>query len=71
MAAPPVLKSRIAGADRAPENGPRFPDIDPATGETLYEVAAADAGLVDEAVAAARGGSGNGLPSPPPSAAGS
>jgi betaine-aldehyde dehydrogenase len=54
LPAPPVLKSRIAGADRAPENGPRFPDINPATGETLYEVAAADAALVGEAVAAAK-----------------
>ncbi len=54
MPALPLLKSRIAGTDRAPQNGPRFPDIDPATGETLCEVAAADSGLVDEAVAAAK-----------------
>jgi betaine-aldehyde dehydrogenase len=51
---PPILKSRIAGSDRAPENGPRFADVNPATGETIVEVWAADAALVDEAVAAAR-----------------
>ena len=41
-----ILCSRIAGADRAPENGPRFNDINPATGEVLCEVAAAGAALV-------------------------
>jgi len=48
------LKSRIAGADRAPEDGERFADINPATGEAVREVWAADAALVDEAVAAAK-----------------
>ncbi len=50
---PQLLKSRIAGADRAPAEGERFADVNPATGETVCEVAAADAGLLDEAVAAA------------------
>ena len=54
LASPKILCSRIAGVDRAPENGSRFDDINPATGEILCEVAAADAALVDEAVAAAR-----------------
>jgi betaine-aldehyde dehydrogenase len=48
-----IVRSRIAGADRAPENGPRFNDTNPATDEVLCEVAAADAAVVDEAVAAA------------------
>lgn len=54
MASEKILRSRIAGDDRAPENGPRFDDINPATGEILCEVLAADAALIDEAVAAAR-----------------
>ncbi|HEX9904560.1 MAG TPA: aldehyde dehydrogenase family protein, partial [Propylenella sp.] len=54
MARPEPLKSRIAGADRAPEDGERFADINPATGEAVREVWAADAALVDEAVAAAK-----------------
>lgn len=54
MPSPKILASRIAGKDRAPENAARFPDINPATGEVLCEVAAADQALVDEAVAAAR-----------------
>jgi betaine-aldehyde dehydrogenase len=49
----PLLQSRIAGADRAPADGERFPDINPATGEVICEVAAADTALLDEAVAAA------------------
>ena len=54
MASPKVLSSRIAGKDRAPKGGEHFPDINPATGEILWEVAAADAALIDEAVEAAR-----------------
>ncbi|MGQ7792725.1 betaine-aldehyde dehydrogenase [Faunimonas sp. B44] len=50
----PVLKSRIAGEDVAPEAGDRFADLNPATGEALCEVAAADAAIVDAAVAAAQ-----------------
>lgn len=50
----PTLKSRIAGMDRAPADGARFDDINPATGEVICTIAAADAALVDEAVAAAR-----------------
>ena len=41
-------------SDLAPEGGPRFDDVNPATGEVICEVAAADAGLLDEAVAAAK-----------------
>jgi len=36
------------------ERGAWFPSINPATGETLFEVPEADAGVVDEAVRAAR-----------------
>ncbi len=54
MSSPPLLKSRIAGADRAPDGGNIFSDINPANGEVVCEVAAADAALVDEAVVAAR-----------------
>jgi betaine-aldehyde dehydrogenase len=54
LASPKILCSRVAGVDRMPENGPRFTDINPATGEVLCEVASADAALIDEAVAAAR-----------------
>lgn len=50
----PVLKSRIAGEDVAPAGGARFPDLNPANGETLCEVAAADAAIVDAAVETAR-----------------
>jgi betaine-aldehyde dehydrogenase len=50
----PLLASRIAGVDRAPAGGERFVNYNPATGEAICEVAAADAALVDEAVAAAR-----------------
>jgi betaine-aldehyde dehydrogenase len=53
VSSPDLLKSRIAGADRASEKGERFRNINPATGEVICEVASADAGLVDEAVAAA------------------
>ena len=53
MSSPALIQSRIAGADRAPDGGERFPDINPATGEVIFEVAAADAALLDEAVAAA------------------
>ena len=49
----PILKSCIAGRDRAPEGGAHFANVNPATGETICEVAAADAALVDEAVSAA------------------
>jgi betaine-aldehyde dehydrogenase len=49
-----LLRSRIAGEDVAPRRGERFADINPATGEVICEVAAADAALVDQAVAAAR-----------------
>jgi betaine-aldehyde dehydrogenase len=49
-----ALKSWVAGAERAPIDGIRFPDINPATGETLATVFAADAALVDEAVVAAK-----------------
>ena len=48
-----ILKSRIAGRDRAPEGGEHFANLNPATGETICDVAAADAALVDEAVSAA------------------
>ena len=54
MPSPPILRSRIAGADRAPGVGDVFADINPANGEVICEVAAADAALVDEAVAAAK-----------------
>ena len=49
-----LLKSRTAGEDVAPAGGERFADINPATGEVLCEVAAADAATVDAAVTAAR-----------------
>jgi betaine-aldehyde dehydrogenase len=49
----PVLTSRIAGEDVAPAQSERFADVNPATGETLCEVASADAAAVDRAVAAA------------------
>lgn len=48
-----LLKSRIDGADLAPEDGERFPDINPATGAATAEVAAADRALIDLAVSAA------------------
>jgi betaine-aldehyde dehydrogenase len=51
---PKVLKSRVAGEDLAPQGGERFENVNPATGEALCEVAAADAALIDRAVAAAR-----------------
>src|SRR5262245_42482318 len=51
---PAVLKSRIAGEDVAPAGGARFPDVNPATGEVVCEVAAADAALLDRAVEAAK-----------------
>ena len=54
MPTPPLLKSRIAGADRAAGNGARFENRNPATGEVICEVAAADSALLDEAVEAAR-----------------
>lgn len=49
-----LLKSRIAGADAAPEGGERFDNINPATGEVTCQVASADAALVDRAVGAAK-----------------
>ena len=49
-----MLKSRIAGEDLAPANGDRFDNINPATGEAICEVAAADATLVERAVEAAK-----------------
>lgn len=49
-----ILASRIAGNDRAPPDGPRFENINPATGEAICTVAAADPALVDEAAAAAK-----------------
>jgi betaine-aldehyde dehydrogenase len=54
LASPKGLSSRIAGKDRAPKDGDRFADINPATGEIIREVAAADMALIDEAVEAAR-----------------
>ena len=54
MDRPDVLRSRIGGRDRAPADGLHFDNINPATGEVICSVAAADAALVDEAVAAAR-----------------
>ena len=53
MPATRELKSRIGGVERATAAGERFPDINPATGETICEVFSADAALIDEAVAAA------------------
>ncbi|MGH6924059.1 MAG: betaine-aldehyde dehydrogenase [Propylenella sp.] len=53
MPTPALLKSRIAGADCAPNDGERFIDINPATGAVICEVAAADAVLLDGAVEAA------------------
>ena len=50
----PVLKSWIAGQEVAPEGGERFADINPATGEAICEVAAADRGILDRAVEAAQ-----------------
>jgi betaine-aldehyde dehydrogenase len=51
---PPLLTSWIAGETVAPETGERFSDINPATGEVLCEVAAADDALIGRAVAAGR-----------------
>jgi betaine-aldehyde dehydrogenase len=51
---PKILKSRVAGEDLAPQGGERFEDVNPATGDVLCEVAAADAALIDRAVDAAR-----------------
>jgi len=48
-----VLHSRIAATDRA-GSGERFTNVNPATGEVICEVTAADPGLVDEAVDSAR-----------------
>jgi betaine-aldehyde dehydrogenase len=48
-----LLKSRVAGEDLAPPAGARFENINPATGEVICEVAAADAGILDRAVEAA------------------
>ena len=56
MPPPKMLKSRVAGEDLAPPGGERFEDINPATGEVICEVAAADAALVDRAVQTARSG---------------
>lgn len=54
MASPPLLTSWIAGAARASAAAERFENVNPATGEVICEVAAADPTLIDEAVAAAR-----------------
>ena len=54
LASSKILASRIGGKDRAPASGQRFDDVNPATGEVICSVAAADASLVDEAVAAAK-----------------
>jgi hypothetical protein len=45
LASTKILPSRIAGKDRTPANGERFDDINPATGEVVCSVAAADAAL--------------------------
>ncbi|HSQ59751.1 MAG TPA: aldehyde dehydrogenase family protein [Acidobacteriota bacterium] len=56
--AAPLLASRgkllIGGEWREAASGKRFPTLNPATGETLAEIAEADAPDVDAAVAAAR-----------------
>jgi aminomuconate-semialdehyde/2-hydroxymuconate-6-semialdehyde dehydrogenase len=52
-AAPPVLTHYIAGAPVASTRTP-FANIDPATGQTIAWVHEADAGVVDQAVQAAR-----------------
>jgi betaine-aldehyde dehydrogenase len=49
-----VLKSWIAGAEAVPGSGERFENVNPATGEVICEVAAADAAAVDKAVDAAK-----------------
>ena len=49
----PVLMSYVDGAGRAPQSGERFDNINPATGEVISQVAAADKALVDQAVEAA------------------
>ena len=54
MPSAPLLKSRVAGADLAAENGDTFDNLNPATGEVICRVAAADSSTLDEAVAAAR-----------------
>ncbi len=54
MPSVPLLKSRVAGADVAPENGDRVDNVNPATGEVTCQVAAADAATLDHAVEAAR-----------------
>jgi betaine-aldehyde dehydrogenase len=48
-----LLKSRVAGANRAPKGGRRFHNINPATAALICEVAEADSTLIDEAVEAA------------------
>src|SRR5688500_7555381 len=48
----PLLQSRIAGKDLG--GGERFDNVNPATGEVICEVAAADRAIVNEAVAAAK-----------------
>ncbi|ETK30676.1 2-hydroxymuconic semialdehyde dehydrogenase [Microbispora sp. ATCC PTA-5024] len=50
--APGLLRNYVDGAFVAP--GTTFPKVSPVTGETLFEVAEADAGTVDAAVGAAR-----------------
>ena len=52
LAEPALLKSRIAGRDRA-SDAPAFDDVNPTTGEVICRVAPADAALVDVAVATA------------------
>ncbi|WP_221337081.1 2-hydroxymuconic semialdehyde dehydrogenase [Thermocatellispora tengchongensis] len=49
---PGLLRNFVGGEFVA--TGTTFPKVSPVTGETLFEVAEADAGLVDAAVAAAR-----------------
>ncbi|MFV2099266.1 aldehyde dehydrogenase family protein, partial [Micromonospora sp. LOL_014] len=49
---PGLLRSFVDG--RFVDAGIRFPKVSPVTGETVFEVAEADAATVDAAVAAAR-----------------
>jgi betaine-aldehyde dehydrogenase len=49
-----VLKSWIAGVEAASASGQRFENVNPATGEVICEVAAADPAAVDKAVDAAK-----------------
>ena len=53
MPTTPILKSRIGGEDVAPAGAERFSNVNPATGDTLCEVASADAATIDRAIAGA------------------